>query len=121
MPHSKQKKGNYGEELAAKFLVENGYEILERNYRFGHGEIDIVAKENDTLVFVEVKYRNNLEFGPPELAITKAKQKQVRKIAELFIYQNGDKIQFEEARIDVIAILKLPNESPQINHIENAF
>ncbi len=121
MPHSKQKKGTYGEDLAVKLLTEKGYTIIERNYRFGHGEIDIVAKENETLVFVEVKYRNNLEFGPPELAVTKAKQKQVRKIAELFIYDNDGKIDFEEARIDVIAILKLPNEDPQINHIENAF
>lgn len=121
MPHEKQKKGNYGEDLAVKFLQEKGYDIVERNYRYGHGEIDIVAKIKDILVFVEVKFRKSLEFGPPELAITRTKQKQVRKIAELYIYDKGEKIDFEDARIDVIAILKLPNESPQINHIENAF
>jgi len=121
MPHGKQKAGNYGENLAVKFLKQNGYEIIEQNYRFGHGEVDIVAKERDILVFVEVKYRNNLEFGPPELAITKSKQKQVRKIAEMFISQRGKEMDFERSRIDVIAILKLPNEEPRINHIVNAF
>lgn len=121
MPHAKQKTGNYGETLAVKFLKEKGFEIIEQNYRFGHGEIDIVAKERDILVFVEVKLRNNLEFGPPELAISKSKQKQVRKIAEMFIHQKGKEIDFERSRIDVIAILKLPNEQPKINHIINAF
>lgn len=121
MPHSRQKKGDYGEELAVKFLKEKGYQIIEQNYRYGHGEVDIVAKENNTLVFVEVKFRKNLEFGPPELAITKGKQKQVRKISELFIKSKGDKVDFEDARIDVVAILKFPNQDPQINHIKNAF
>lgn len=121
MPHSRQKAGNYGEELAVKFLKQKGFEIVEQNYRFGHGEIDIVAKENNTLVIVEVKYRNNLEFGPPELAITKTKQKQVRYIAEMYVNQKEKTMEFENVRIDVIAILKLPNHEPQINHIVNAF
>lgn len=121
MPHQKQKTGNYGEELAVKFLQQNGYEIVEQNYRFGHGEIDIVAKDKNTLVFVEVKYRNNLEFGPPVLAVTKTKQKQVRKIAEMYINEKEKQVKFEDARIDVIAILKLPNHEPKINHIINAF
>ena len=121
MPHQKQKTGNYGESLAVKFLTKNGFEIVEQNYHYGHGEIDIVAKEKDTLIFVEVKYRNNLEFGPPELAVTKSKQKQVRKIAEMYIYEKEKEIEFEDARFDVIAILKLPNHEPKINHIINAF
>jgi putative endonuclease len=121
MPHSKQKKGSYGEELALKFLKEKGFEILEQNYRYGRGEIDIVAMDKNELVFFEVKYRNNLEYGPPEYALTKSKQKQVRKISELYIMEKGDEIEFENARIDVIAILHLPNKNPEINHIENAF
>jgi putative endonuclease len=121
MPHSKQKLGNYGEQLAVKFLKKIGIEIIEQNYRYGHGEIDIVAKDKKTLVFVEVKYRNNLEFGPPELAVTKSKQKQVRKIAEMYINEKENEVEFEDSRIDVIAILKLPNHDPEINHIVNAF
>lgn len=121
MPHDKQKKGSYGEELAVKFLTEKGYEIIEQNYRYGHGEVDIIAMDKDELVFVEVKYRNNLEYGAPEYAVTKSKQKQVRKISELYIIEKGDKIEFENARIDVIAILDLPNKQPDINHIKNAF
>lgn len=121
MPHSKQKKGSYGEELAVKFLKEKGYEIIEQNYRYGHGEVDIVAMDKKELVFVEVKYRKNLEYGSPEYAVTKSKQRQVRKISELYIMEKGDDIEFDNARIDVVAILNLPGNKPEINHIENAF
>lgn len=121
MSDSKQKAGNYGEELAVKFLKEKGFEIIERNYRYGKGEIDIIAKDKNELVFFEVKYRNNLEYGSPEYALTKSKQRQVRKISELYIMQKGNELTYENARIDVIAILNLPNEKPNINHIENAF
>jgi putative endonuclease len=77
-----------GEELAEKILADKGYEIIERNYRYGHGEIDIIAIDpgNGCTVFVEVKTRQNLEFGEPEYAITKNKQKQIRKMAELYLF-----------------------------------
>ena len=67
--------GNEGEDIASDYLKNNGYEIIERNYRFHKGEIDIVAKDNETnyLVFVEVKSRKSLEYGEPEYAITPAK------------------------------------------------
>lgn len=111
--------GNYGEDLACKFLVKKGYRIVERNYRFGHGEIDIVAKDGDTLVFVEVKTRENLEFGPPELAVTKNKQRQIKKISEGYLYEK--EITNTVCRIDVIAILNRKGYKPVINHIINAF
>jgi putative endonuclease len=83
-----------GEELAAKILKEKGYEIIERNYRYGHGEIDIIAIDpgDGYTVFVEVKTRKNLEYGEPEYAITKTKQKQIRKIAELYLFLLGWKV-----------------------------
>ncbi len=119
--HEKYKKelGDRGEDIAADFLKNKNYEIINRNYRYGHGEIDIIAKKNDVLVFIEVKTRKNLEFGPPELALTKNKQRQIRKIAEAYLIDK--EINNVDCRIDVIAILIKKNLPPEINHIENAF
>ena len=114
-----KESGDKGEELACRFLQKNGYQIIKRNWRYSHGEIDIIAKENNTLVFIEVKTRYNLEFGAPELAVTKSKQSQIRKMSEAYLYIN--EITDQECRIDVIAILLLGNNTPQINHIKNAF
>lgn len=119
MNKNKKEFGDAGEDIAADFLKQKGYKIIERNYRYGHGEIDIIAEDDNTLVFVEVKTRKNLEFGYPELGITKSKQKQVRKIAEAYLYEKN--IIDTDCRVDVIAILNSPNNKPQIEHIINAF
>ena len=119
MQETKKQFGESGEDLACRFLEKKGFQILKRNWRYGHGEIDIVAKDKDTLVFLEVKTRRNLEYGPPELAVTKSKQRQVKKMAEAYLYIN--EITNQECRIDVVAILILDKDTPQINHIENAF
>jgi len=119
MEKTKKETGNRGEEIAVELLTKKGYEIIERNYHFGHGEIDIIAKEKDVLVFVEVKTRKNLEFGEPELAVTKNKQRQIRKIAESYLYEK--EISDQDCRIDVIAIMMQEKLPPKINHIENAF
>lgn len=111
--------GKKGEEIAAKYLADKNFEIIECNYHFGHGEIDIVARDGETLVFVEVKTRQNLEFGSPELAVTKGKQRQIKKIAECYLYDK--EISDTNCRIDVIAILLENHTKPKINHIENAF
>lgn len=116
---NKRNTGNYGEDLACKFLKDIGYEIIERNYFYGHGEIDIIAKNGDELVFAEVKYRTNLEFGPPELSISKGKQKLIRRTAEAYLFNK--QIKDQACRIDLIAILHLKDEKPKINHIINAF
>lgn len=118
---SKEELSKKGEQLAADFLEEKGYEIIERNYRYGHGEIDIIAldpKDNFT-VFVEVKTRQNLYFGEPEYAITKKKQQQVKKVAELYLYDK--EIEQIDCRFDVVAILLEDEDKPVINHYENAF
>ena len=116
---NKRSTGNKGEDIACGFLKKLGYNIVQRNYQYGHGEIDIVAYDKEILVFVEVKYRKSLEYGPPELAIPKSKQRQVRKTAEAYIYDKN--IKDTSARIDVIAILHYPKTEPKINHIINAF
>lgn len=115
----KQHTGNKGEDYACDFLLEKNYKIIERNYRYGHGELDIVAFDQDVLVFVEVKTRKNLEFGPPILAISKSKQKQIRKIAEGYLVER--KITDTDCRFDVVGILLKGNERAEIEHISNAF
>jgi putative endonuclease len=113
--------GDEGEELAVVLLKSKGYKIIERNYRYGKGEIDIIAKdpEDGFTVFVEVKSRKNLNFGEPEYAITKSKIKQLKKMAELYLYDKN--IEELNCRFDVIAILFDTNKKPIINHYENAF
>lgn len=116
---NKREIGNEGEDLAVEFLEKKGYEIIERNYRYGRGEIDIIAKDDDVLVFVEVKLRKNLEFGPPEAAFTAAKQKQVRRVAELYLGEH--EIKDTVCRMDAVAIQMLFGKVKYINHMENAF
>ncbi len=119
MPKNKKEFGDIGEDLACKHLTEKGFEIIDRNYFYGHGEIDIIAKDGDHLVFVEVKTRKNLEFGPPETAVTKGKIKQIRRIAEAYLYEKEIKDQI--CRFDFVGILIMKNQEPVINHIKNAF
>ncbi len=118
MSYNFKEFGNEGEKLAADHLMKNGYKILFKNYRYGKGEIDIVAKQNDTLVFVEVKSRKNLNYGAPEFSITQSKIKQIKKIAKAFLFYN--KMDFEEVRFDAITIV-YENNQPILNHITNAF
>lgn len=119
MKEDAKESGRRGEELACGILAKKGYEIVKRNFRFGHGEIDVIAKKDDLLVFVEVKTRTNYEFGEPEQAISKSKQKQIIKIAKAYLYIN--EIYNVQCRFDVVAIMLERHKDPRINHIENAF
>ncbi|MFH1194185.1 MAG: YraN family protein [bacterium] len=119
MKNSKPDFGKIGEDIACKFLSDKGFKIIQRNYRFERGEIDIIAEDGDVLVFVEVKTRTNLEYGPPEYAITKSKQKQIKKIAEAYLWEK--EIKDRDCRIDVVAIILRKNNKHNINHIPNAF
>lgn len=111
--------GKKGEDIAEELLRSKGYQILKRNFRFGKGEIDIIAKDGDCLVFVEVKSIKNYDFGEPEYSITKSKQKQLKRIAEGYFYVNG--INEQLCRFDVITIVGEKEDELKINHIENAF
>ena len=109
--------GKRGEEIAAKFLKKTGVKILQRNYRCRYGEIDIVAQDKDSLVFIEVKTRTSTNFGTPAMAVDKRKQLQIARAAQQYL---ADKKQHATpARFDVIAILI--NEHEQVEHIKNAF
>lgn len=122
MEHSNKKTiGQEGEDIAAEFLVKSGFELIERNYRFSHGEIDIIARDNSNnyLVFIEVKTRKNLEYGEPEYAITKNKIRQLKKIAEAYVYEKN--LKEVECRFDVVAIIWNREIKPKITHFKDAF
>ncbi len=106
--------GNSGEISAQKFLEKRKYKILAINYKNKIGEIDIIAKQNDTYVFVEVKNRETLVFGRPSEAVNYYKQQKIRKIAQLYLLEN--KLLDVNCRFDVVEII-----GDQINHIENCF
>jgi len=113
--------GKKGEDLAVDFLIKKDYNIIERNFTFEKmGEIDIIAKdlEKEVLVFIEVKTRFNLNYGEPEYGVTESKIKQIKKIAEIYLYEK--EIEEIECRFDVIAIL-FQGQDPEIKHYIDAF
>lgn len=114
----KKELGRKGEEIALRFLKKKGYRIVETNYVCKLGEMDIIAKEKDTLVFVEVKARKSMEFGPPQLAVNSFKQRQLSKVALNFLKEK--KIEDVKARFDVVAILLGP-KGEEIELIRDAF
>lgn len=117
---NKRKIGGRGEEVAVAFLEGKGYNIIERNFNCTVGEIDIIARKDDFLVFIEVKYRKDLSHGYPVEAVTYSKQKNIRKVATWYIkYKN---LIFEKNfRFDVVGILGDLELFPSITLIENAF
>ena len=109
--------GKLGEELAVNYLTEKGYEILERNWRNIHKEIDIIAKNGKFLVIVEVKTRQTDEYGNPDIAVTRKKQRMLISAANAYISKNNMDV---ETRFDIISIIFKDGE-PVIEHIEDAF
>ena len=109
--------GKLGEDLAVQYLTDKGYEILERNWRNIHKEIDIIAKEGEDLVIVEVKARQTDEYGEPDIAVTKRKQRMLIAAANAYILKNNLDV---STRFDIISIV-FKNGEPVIEHIEDAF
>lgn len=111
--------GLAGETVALKYLRRKRYAILETRFRFLRGEIDIVARDGDTLVFVEVKMRTGHGFGRPEESVTPGKQRQIRKVAEgyLMLRRPGD----IACRFDVIAIRPDGQDGFAVEHFPDAF
>jgi len=93
--------GNRGERIAERFLKKKGYRILERQFRTRFGEIDLIAKEGDEIIFVEVKTRSNVLFGYPEESVTEAKLSKIQRVAEFYLSSLASQPSY---RIDVIAI-----------------
>jgi len=107
-------QGNIGEIKVVKYLENKKYKIIETNYKNKLGEIDIISKFKNTIVFVEVKARNTCAFGRPSEAVTLRKQQKIRNIASLYLIKNN--LNDFPCRFDVIEVL-----DKEINHIENAF
>jgi putative endonuclease len=111
--------GAWGEETAARFLIDKGYRILDRNWHAAHGELDLVAVDGETLVFVEVKARRRHEFGWPEEAVTPAKQARLRKTAWAYL-QDHEQVE-SDFRFDVVAIDQGPaGDVVRLEHYVNA-
>jgi len=119
MQTSPQALGVLGEELAFHELRRRGYKVLLRNYECMLGEIDLVAKHEGFLVFVEVRTRSSLEKGTPAESVTPEKQKQIIKVAKYYLNRYG--IQDVPCRFDVAGVLIPPHEEPVIEVIASAF
>ena len=107
--------GRYGEDIAVKYLREKGFRIIERNFRYSHKEIDIIAEDNGIIVFVEVKTRSNLNFGHPFEAINYQKLQKIR--TAIYGYLNKLEVKYKGFRLDGIAVIGLDNS--EIQHIKN--
>ncbi len=113
-----RQRGKLGEDTAVDYLEKKGYRILQRNYRFDRGEIDIVAEDQGQLVFIEVKARRSTLYGEPEEAVTEAKCKQLWKVAEGYLHEHN--LEDSNYRFDVVAI-EYQNNVPVIRHLIDAF
>ncbi len=120
MPRSLQNIAKIGEQLAVEHLKTQGYQILAENYRFQRGEIDIIAKHEERIVFVEVKTRRSLKYGVPQSAVTIQKQRQISKIALAYLQKHN--LIDTSCRFDVIAIqLTRDLELLRLEQIKSAF
>jgi putative endonuclease len=110
--------GDLGEEIARRYLASKGYEIVESNYRTRRGELDLISRQEDILVIVEVKLRRGTAHGTPLEAVTPRKQQAIRLMTEEYLAERAP--EFQALRFDVIGIL-LRGGRPEITHIEDAF
>jgi putative endonuclease len=111
-----QRIGKWGEDTVTLYLAERGYEIITRNARTPYGEIDIVAKQDDITIFVEVKSRTSLKMGLPEESVNSRKQARMLACAEHYAAENA----IDHWQIDVIAVEGKVGLEPKITHFENA-
>ena len=117
-PASHQTLGKWGEQIAAEYLTQHAYLLLERNLRTPYGEIDIVASQDDMLVFIEVKTRSSNSLGFPEISITPKKFSHMLSSAQAYLLDHPDLK--SPWRIDVISIQRLaPGQPPEVAHFEN--
>lgn len=111
-------KGDLGEKVVSQYLEKYGYEVLERNFKCNFGEIDIIFRDKNEIVFSEIKARNGIKYGYPAEAVTYFKKKHIYNTAKYFLYKNNLSNKF--IRFDVIEVY-LSNKKPIINHIKSVF
>lgn len=111
-------KGKRAEDLASQYIVNLGYAIIERNWRFKRAEVDIIAIDQHWLVFIEVKSRSGTLYGTPETAVTPHKEALLSDAAAAYMLEHG---YTGEYRFDIISVLFRPEEKPLIEHFVDAF
>jgi putative endonuclease len=111
-----QRVGKWGEQVAADYLTQRGYEVITRNARTPYGEIDIVAKQSEVVLFVEVKTRTSNKMGLPEESITARKRQHMLSAAEHYAAEH----EIDHWQIDVVAVEGKPGSTPTITYFENA-
>lgn len=119
MTNPRQAIGAYGERLAARHLVEAGLVLLDRNWRSATGEIDIVARDGDTLVLCEVKTRRSPVYGAPAEAVTRRKVARLRRLAAEWLAETG--VHPRDVRFDVVEVFSPPAGPPRVAHLRGAF
>ena len=119
MTRRRQRSGQQGEQIAVDYLKKIGYKIRHRNFRCRQGEIDIIARDGSTLVFIEVKTKAQTAFGVPQAMVTSTKQSTLTNVAMHYVQQY--RLINTALRFDVVAITFLPNKMPEVNHIPAAF
>lgn len=112
-----RKFGIIGEKIAQGFLLNKGYDILETNFYTKIGEIDIIAKKDKCIVFIEVKTRTSLKYGTPAMAVNSIKRKHIKSVAKTFLHLH--RMNNSEIRFDVIEIF-INEGKCEVNHIEGA-
>lgn len=117
---AKDETGRWGEAVAARFLTAAGLEILDRNWRCAEGELDIVAREGDALVFCEVKTRSSTRFGDPAEAVHPRKAARIRVLAGHYLREHP-RARARDLRFDVVAVLRPPGGEPTLRHLRAAF
>lgn len=113
------KLGPRGERIAARTLKRAGYRIIERNYRSKPGEIDLIALDGDTLVFVEVKTRTSADAADPQDAVNRAKQRQLGRVARYYVQAKS--AHHRPCRFDVVTVVLSEEGKPTVEHFINAF
>ncbi|GAA4947983.1 YraN family protein [Actinoplanes utahensis] len=111
--------GAYGERLAARHLEERGLVLLQRNWRCADGEIDLILRDGDDVVFCEVKTRRTAAFGPPAASIDHRKVRRLRHLASRWLTESG--VPAARVRFDVVEVLPQPRGRAHVSHIRDAF
>ena len=117
MSNPRQQLGQWGEQVAAEYLTARGYTIVARNFRTRHGELDLVARRDDALIFVEIKTRTSSAFAFPEESVTRRKQLHLLSAAEDYLESHPQPSLTWQ--VDVISVEGRPGTQPTITHFEN--
>jgi len=120
MDNEKSKLGRWGEKEAVRFLKRRGYRIIGRNVASGIGEIDVIARDGDELVFVEVKTRTRADFGGPLPAVDRSKRRKLIQLARTYLAQH--RMEDVDARFDVVGVTAVEGgKKPEIELVQDAF